>query len=106
MLKFGGEKALTKHLHDDALKCHLMVEDAKVEVVPKMIDNTMVICTAHVPSVPENNLKVKVSAVKPKVNVRKSRLEKATQQLYDLEAGNEPEKTLNIDLDLYQMENF
>jgi hypothetical protein len=38
--------------------------------------------------------------------VKKSRLEKATSHLYDLEDSHGPEKALNIDLGLYQMEDF
>ena len=105
MPKFGGVKALTKHLHDDALKMHLTLEDPKVEVVPEMIDNRMIIRGTHINAQPNNNLKINL--VKPKVAAKKSsRLEKATRHLYDLEAHKEPEKQLNIDLDLYQMENF
>jgi hypothetical protein len=44
--------------------------------------------------------------VKTKVTVKKSRLEKATSHLYDLEDSCGPEKTLNIDLGLYQMEDY
>jgi len=33
-------------------------------------------------------------------------LEKLTCHLYDLEDCNGPEKRLNIDLDLYQMEEY
>ena len=96
---------MTKHLHDDALKMHLTLEDPKVEVVPEMIDNRMVIRGSHINAQPNNNLKINL--VKPKVAVkRSSRLEKATRYLYDLEAHKEPEKQLNIDLDLYQMESF
>jgi len=96
---------LTKHLHDDALKMHLTLEDSKIEVVPEMIDNRMVIRGTHINAQPNNNLKINL--VKPKVAAKKtSRLEKATMHLYDLEAHKEPEKQLNIDLDLYQMENF
>jgi hypothetical protein len=48
-----------------------------------------------------------IGMVKNKVPVKRtSRLEKATQHLYDLEAIHEPEKPLNIDLGLYQMENY
>jgi hypothetical protein len=28
------------------------------------------------------------------------------EKLYDLESHGEPEKKLNVDLDLYQMENY
>jgi hypothetical protein len=44
--------------------------------------------------------------VKAKVTVKKSRLEKATCQLYDLEDYAGPERRLNIELDLYQMEDY
>ncbi len=44
--------------------------------------------------------------VKAKVTAKKSRLEKATSHLYDLEDSCGPEKTLNIDFGLYQMEDY
>lgn len=104
MQKFGGEKALTKHLHDD-LKCTLTVEDAKV--VPQLIDSSLAITApAHIVCKPKST-KVKTRMVKAKVTTtRKSRLEKATSHLYDLEDSHGPEKALNIDLGLYQMEDF
>lgn len=105
MLKFGGAKALTKHLHDDALKCHLSVEDIKVEVVPKLIDNTLALGAANIDCKPKGKMKVN-RMVKPKVTTRKSRLEKATSHLYDLEDSTGPEKTLNIYFNLYQMEDY
>lgn len=95
---------MTKHVHDEALKYPLTVEDAKIEIVPKIIDNSMVISGTHVVRKPKNKMKVRM--VKPKVTVKRSRLEKATQQLYDLEEAHEPEKPLNIDFGLYQMENY
>jgi hypothetical protein len=104
VLKSGGEKALTKHVHDEALKYPLTVEDAKVEVVPKMIDNSMIISSTHIVRKPRN--KVKVRVVKPKVTIKKSRLYRAIQHLFDLEEAHEPEKPLNVDFGLYQMENY
>jgi len=96
---------LTKHLHDDALKLSLSIDDVKVEVTPKIIDNTLVI---GVPSViGESKRKMKVNRmVKAKVTIKKSRLEKATSHLYDLEDSCGPEKMLDIDLGLYQMEDY
>ena len=44
--------------------------------------------------------------VKAKMSTKKSRLERATSNLYDLEDSHGPEKALNIDLGLYQMEDF
>jgi hypothetical protein len=101
--KFGGEKALTKQLHDEALKSHLTLEDAKITVIPKMIDNSIIINAKNIH--PQGKVQVKMT--KPKVaTVKRSRLDRITQNLYDLECGNEPEKKLNIDLDLYQMEDY
>ena len=51
----------------------------------------------------EQEPKIKAVRVK-KTHPRKSRLCRATQKLYSMESGNAPEKSLNIELDLYQME--
>ena len=90
-------------LHDEALKNPLIIEDVKVEVVPKMIDNSMVMGGSRIVRKPKNKMKVRM--VKSKVPVKRtSRLEKAMQHLYDLEDAHEPEKAFNIDFGLYQME--
>jgi len=102
--KFGGEKALTKPLHDE-LKCPLMPEDVKVEVAPSIIETPLVIAAPCI-SRKRKTGKVKVRMVKTKVTAKKSRLEKVTSHLYDLDDCGGPEKTLNIDLGLYQMEDF
>jgi hypothetical protein len=96
---------LTKHLHDETLKCHMNAEDAKIEVMPKIIDNTMVLSGKCIHT-PEN--KIRVQMQKPKVAAKRTRLDRVTANLYDLEAGNTPEKKLNInfDFDLYQMEDY
>jgi hypothetical protein len=99
VLKSGGVKALTKHVHDA-----LAIEDVKVEVIPQIIDNTMIIGTSHIARKPKG--KVKVRMVKAKVTAKRSRLDRATSSLYDLEDSTGPEKTLNIDFGLYQMENY
>jgi len=96
---------LTKQLHDDALKLNLSVEDVKVEVTPKIIDNAIVLDTPSVIGKPKGKMKVN-RMVKAKVTVKKSRLEKVTSHLYDLEDSCGPERTLNIDLGLYQMEDY
>ena len=98
---------MTKHtsLHDEALKSQLTIEDVKVEVVPKMIDNSMVMGGSHTVRKPKSRMKVKM--VKSKMPVKRtSRLEKAIQHLYDLEDAHEPEKPFNIDFGLYQMEDY
>ena len=76
----------------------------KVEVIPKIIDNTLVLAAPNVTRKPKG--KIKVRMVKAKVTAKKSRLEKATSHLYDLEDSCGPEKALNIDLGLYQMEDY
>ena len=107
MLKFGGEKALTKHLHEDSLKVNLSIEDAKIEMMPKILDPRMVIGGSQVTRKPKDTQKMKVGMVKSKMPVKKtSRLEKATGHLYDLEDDCGPDKKLNIDFGLYQMEDY
>ncbi len=103
MLRFGDGRALTKHLHDD-LKLPIDLEDAKVVVAAPVIDDSLVIGAPSV--LPKRKARVKVRTVKTKVTVKKSRLEKATSNLYDLEDCSGPEKTLNIDFGLYQMEDY
>lgn len=102
MQKSGGAKALTKTL--DELKCNITPDDAKIEVAPTIIETPIVIASPGITHKPKA-AKVKVRMVKVKMATKKSRLEKATSNLYDLEDYNGPEKTLNIDLDLYQMED-
>ena len=97
-------KHLHDHIHDDALKCPLGMDDVKVEVVPKIINNTMVIGAPNISRKPKEKMKVRM--VKAKMTTKKSRLEKATSHLYDLEDSIGPEKTLNIDFGLYQMEDY
>jgi hypothetical protein len=104
VLKFGGARALTKNIPEDSLKLNLLIDDPKVEVTPKIIDNTLVLGASNVMRKPKEKMKVRM--VKPKVTVKKSRLEKATSHLYDLEDSCGPEKPLNIDFGLYQMEDF
>ncbi len=97
---------MTKHVHDE-LKINLSIEDAKVEVTPvspvapALLDNPLVIAAPGIVTKPK-----KVRMVKEKVTAKKSRLDKATSHLYDLEDSHAPEKCLNIDLGLYQMEDF
>jgi len=94
---------LTKHVHDE-LKCSLSIEDAKVEVAPQIIDESLVIAAPRIAQKPKG--KVKVRMVKAKVTAKKTGLEKATSQLYDLEEDCAPERTLDVDFGLYQMEDY
>jgi hypothetical protein len=102
--KYGGEKALTKHLPEDSLKCPVNMDDIGIEVVPKLMSNTLVLGAPNITRKPKG--KIKTRMVKAKVTVKKSHLEKATSNLYDLEDSCGPEKILNIDFGLYQMEDY
>jgi hypothetical protein len=98
---------LTKHIHDnlheDNLKTPIDIEDVKVDVLPRIINPTMGLVTPNGSRKPK---KMKNRTVKSKMTPKKSRLEKATCNLYDLEDCSGPEKTLNIDFGLYQMEDY
>jgi len=95
---------LTKHLHEETLK-PLDIEDVKVEVIPKTINHSLVIGTGQIVRKPKNKMKVRM--VKSRMPPKKtSRLDKATNHLYDLEDAHGPEKPLNIDFGLYQMEGY
>jgi hypothetical protein len=89
------------------MKCHMPLEEANkiIENAAKMMDNNaLVICGAHVD--PEQEGKPKRALVKTRMNLLRSRLGRIMRRLYDLESDSKPEKPLNIDLDLYQMENY
>lgn len=93
---------MTKHMPDE-LKCGLSVDAVKVDVTPvepPLLDDSLVIAAPLVVAKPK-----KVRMVKAKVTPKKS-LDRVTSHLYDLEDSHGPEKCLNIDLGLYQMEDF
>jgi hypothetical protein len=95
---------LTKQPHEESIRA-LGIDDAKIEISPKIIDNSMIIGGSHIVRKPKNKMNVRM--VKAKMPVKKtSRLAKATQSLYDLEDTHGPEKQLNIDFGLYQMEDY
>jgi hypothetical protein len=106
----GGGKALTKQAADETtLKCHMTVEGAnKVsESVTKMMGNTaLVICDVN--ASPENEDQLKATPIKTGIKSKTDRLGKIMPELYNLENCVESEKPVKIDLDLdlYQMENY
>jgi len=106
----GGGKALTKQAADETtLKCHMTVEGAnKVsESVTKMMGNTaLVICDVN--ASPENEDQLKTTPIKTGIKSKTDRLGKIMPELYNLENCVESEKPVKIDLDLdlYQMENY
>jgi hypothetical protein len=99
-LKFGGEKVLTKHVPDDALKCQLSVEEPKNLVE----DNALVV--SGVQANPELESDIEVTQISPGINTKRDILEKMVPEIYSLEDRAESEKPVKIDLhlDLYQME--
>ena len=95
---------MTKQMHEESTKTILGIEDVKVELAPKLIDSSIVVGGA--PMIAKPRGKTKGRTVRNKMVKRLSRLEKATSMLYDLEDAKEPEKHLDIDLSLYQMEDY
>ena len=95
---------MTKNLHDDAMKNPIGIDDVKIEVIQKIINPAMVLAAPSISRKPKEKMKVRM--VKAKVTSKRSRLEKATNHLYDLEDCSGPEKTLSIDFGLYQMEDY
>jgi len=94
---------LTKHADEVAVKAHLGLEDAGKVIASTtelVCDEALVVCDGHVKPVP------KIAPVKVRVNPLRGKVGKAVEKLYDLESHGEPEKKLNVDLNLYQMENY
>jgi hypothetical protein len=96
---------LTKHIHEDALRSHLEIEDVKVDVVPKLIDDSLIIGSPQITRKPKGKTKVRMAKSKAPAK-RTSRLERAICNLYNLEEVHESETPLNIDFGLYQMEDY
>jgi cell division protein FtsZ len=101
----GATGALIHVTGDD----HMTIEEANHvgEIVTQMMDcNAHVIWGARIN--PQQAGKLKVTLVMTGVNRPHTlnSLSKIAFHLYNMEARAEPEKTLGIDLDLYQMENF
>jgi hypothetical protein len=84
------------------LKCHMTVEEAK-----KVGEgNALVICDEQ--DSPELEDKPEVTPIRTGIKSNRNGLGKIMAELYDLENCVESEKPVKIDLDLdlYQMENF
>ena len=98
---------MTKHpnLHEEALKNQFNIEDVKAGTIPKILDDSLVIGTSQIGSKPRNKMKNTMAKSRAPTK-RVSRLCRATQNLYDLEECHGPEKKLNVDFDLYQMEDY
>ena len=108
MQKSGGEEALTKHVTtEEATKCPIGLEEAN-RIDPCAVNllekNVIVIGDTRV-SLSEEDC-VRIPSVKAKRSLKKSRLAKITEKLYNLEPCVVSEKSLHIDLGLYQMEEY
>ena len=89
---------MTKHV-DDALKCHLTVEEPK-----KLVEENALV-VSDVQANPELESNLEVTQIRTGIKTR-GLLEKMVPELYNLEDCAESEKPVKIDLDLdlYQME--
>ena len=96
---------MTKHDPvENSVKCSLTIEDGNkmsLNMSDQVVENVAKLYNPDV--LVEQEPKLKVVRLK-KASTKRSRLCRATQSLYNLESGNEPEKPLHIELDLYQME--
>jgi hypothetical protein len=110
VLRCGGGKALTKHTTDETtLKYHISVEgNNKVsESATKIMDNNArVIYDAN--ASPEKESQLKTTPIKTGIKSETDRLGKIIPELYNLEncIGSEKSVKIDLDLDLYQMENY
>ena len=103
---YAGATGALIHVTGDG---HMTIEEANRvgEIVTEMMDGSaLVIWGARVN--PEQEGKLKVTLVMTGINSQSvhSELKKIAPQLYNLETYAEPENSLNIDLNLYQMENY
>jgi hypothetical protein len=108
VLRCGGGRALTKQLSDEtALRFHVTLEEGnKVgpSVTEAIVNDALVIRSSSVRRKREG--KRRRALGKATVSLLRGRLGRIMRGLYDLESGDEPEKPLNVDFDLYQLENF
>jgi hypothetical protein len=102
---------LTKQLPDElTLKCHPAIEEANQVnqgIADMLQKNAHVIASAtFVPTGSQPISQPKLSRARARSNSLRSKLGRILHRLYDLEPDDEPEKKLNIDLNLYQMETL
>ena len=92
---------------ENTLKCNLAIDEpSKVGLdLSKLVEENLV--TMFIPKAfPEQRPGLNGPHVVKKARPKRSRLARITQRLYNLESCNEPETPLNIELDLYQMEDY
>ena len=105
MLRCGGGRALTKH-DEIAAKAQLGLDEANKIVA--LASTTELVCNEALVIGGEGVKPVNaIVPVKVKAATVQSKVGRAVDKLYDLErSGAAAEKKLNVDLDLYQMENY
>ena len=92
---------------ENSVKFQLGIDEAgKVGLDVRNLVEKNVVAMLNPKAYPEEQTKLQISHVVKKTCPKKSRLARVTQRLYDLESCNEPEKPLNVELDLYQMEDY
>ncbi len=99
---------MTKHPQDEALfRGHVDLEETKINtsITDLMEKNTLSICATQIKPLPKAKRAI---IVKAGMRQAKSRLGRIMHKLYDLEPSSEADKQLNVnlDVDLYQMENW
>lgn len=104
---------MTKHLPDEVVaKLHSPLEDTDkllTEDVAFLDSETLGICRVESVHVHAKPSAVAIKSHKsPKTCLPKIKMEKTMTKLYDLEKEETPEKVLNLqlDVDLYQMEDY
>jgi hypothetical protein len=105
---------LTRHITDEAAtKLHASLEEAAALISEniKLLDNERV-CVCGVDMKSLRDIATKTAASTPKAEAKmcfpESTMKNTAPQLFNLESQSTPEKPLNINLDveLYQMENY
>ena len=97
---------LTKHADEIAVKAGLGLDGpAKVveSTTETICEEALVVCYATIKPILKSA--PKITPVKTMVDPLPDKADEALHKLYDLDQSGEPEKPLNVNLDLYQMES-
>ena len=98
---------LTKNANEIAAKAHFGLDEAAKVIennTEAVCEEALVVCDATVKPIPK--IAPVITPVETMVEPLQINLDKALHKLYDLDQSGVPKKTLNVDLDLYQMENY
>ena len=103
---------MTKQVPDEALlRGHVDIEDGN-KVAASIADliekNALSLCATQVEPQQGTKTRLRATHVNARMHVTKNRSGRIMHKLYDLEPSGEPEKQLNVnlDVDLYQMEDW